>query len=188
MALEPVKTWKSTLAAVPLVADSSWATNIANWYLARIAFISPDPTAFVAVGFLFTFNSATFKTKLLTMTPTTDPAAGALGLANAWEAAILASTAAVLPGSAVLPPPVPVPATIFSVVATTIIDSASIAAGKAKILELAAALPVSDANSSQFPIKFREATALLSITVTGADSTPTPAGPLSLTAPFVPLN
>ena len=185
MALEPVGTWKSTLAALPSVADSSWASAFASWYSARIATISPDPSVFAAVGFVFTFNAATFQAQLLTLGPTDDPAAGASGFANAWEAAILASTALVAPGSALVPPS---PPTTFSVVATTVIDPTSVAAGKAKLLELAAAPPVSDANNSQFPVKFREATALLSITVTGTDSTPTPAGPLPLTAPFVPLN
>ena len=185
MALEPVGTWKSTLAALPPVADSSWATAFASWYAARILPIEPDSSVFVAVGFLFTFNAAIFQAQLLTLAPTTDPADGALSFANAWEASLLASVALVAPGSALLPP---TPPTIFSVVTTTIIDPTSIAAGKAKILELASAPPVADANNSQFPIKFREATALLSITVSGLNSIPLPGSPTPLVAPFVPLN
>ena len=80
------------------------------------------------------------------------------------------------------------PNTIFSVVNTTVIDPTSIALGKAKILELVTAPPVSDPQLSQFPTKFREATLLLTITVSGLDSTPPGGGgPLPLVAANIPI-
>lgn len=182
MAIDPLSTWKTTLAALPKTADNSWADNFANWYADRIAGITTDPSALVPTGFVFTFAKPIFKTQLLALTPTPSALAGITGFANAWETALNATTVVVAPGT--FKPPSS-PATIFSVVASTIIDPASIAAGKAKIIELVTAPPVDDAMNSQFPIKFRDATLLLTIIITGTNSaTPTPS---PLTVSNVPL-
>lgn len=184
MAIKSLQDWKDTLEALPKVADASWSNTFANWYADMIADIEPDPSAFTAVGFLFTFQPTIFANGLSSLPPTTDPASGIIGFATAWEAALLASIALVGPGSVYGPSS---PATTFSAVATTIIDIPSIALGKAKLLELIGAAPVDDAQNSQFPVKFREATLLLTFTAVGTDSTPTPAGPLPLTAALVPF-
>lgn len=177
MAIDPLSTWKSTLAALPKVADTSWAANFAAWYAGRIVAITTDPASLVPTGFVFTFNQALFASQLIALTPVNDALSGITGFANAWEAAILATTVVVAPGT--FQPPTS-PATLFSVIATTVIVPASIAAGKAKIIELASSPPVADVNDSEFPLKFREATLLLKINVTGTNSvTPTP-GPLSV--------
>lgn len=180
--IDPLSTWKSTLAALPKVANTSWALNFANWYSDRIVAIEPDSTALTAAGFTFTFAVGIFATQLTALTPTASAVAGITGFANAWESAILASVAVVPPGAFVPPSS---PPTLFSAVASTIIDPSSIALGKAKLLELITAPQVDDPNSSQFPVKFREATLLLSITATGTNSiTPTPT---PLVAALVPL-
>ena len=182
MAVDALSVWKTTLAALPKVADNSWADNFANWYADRIVNITTNPSALVPTGFVFTFAKPVFKSALLALTPTTSALAGITGFANAWESALNATTVVVASGSFIPPSS---PHTLFSAVASTIIDPASIAAGKAKIIELVSAPPVADAMNSLFPIKFRDATLLLTITVTGTNSvTPTP-GPL--TAPLVPL-
>lgn len=184
MAVDSLNIWKSTLSSLPKVTDGSWSSSFSSWYANRIIAISPDPSVLIPAGFLFTFNVAIFSSMLSSLTPVPTAAAGILGFANAWEAALLASTAVMGPGSALVPPS---PPTIFSVVITTVIDPASIALGKAKLLELVTAPPETDANNSLFPEKFRDATLLLTITVTGLDSTPIPAGPLPLVAASVPL-
>lgn len=184
MAIDALQIWKDELAALPKVADTSWAANFAAWYADRLAGITTSPSALVPTGFVFTFAQAAFAAQLLSLAPTTSAAAGIMGFANAWQTALLATTAVVGPGS--FKPPTS-PATLFSAVISTIIDPASITAGKAKLLELVTAPPVADPQNSAFPVKFREATLLLSITVTGLDSTPTPAGPLPLVAALVPL-
>jgi len=181
--IDALPVWKSTLAALP-PTTGAWSPAFSAWYAGRIIAISPDPLVLVPAGFLFTFNVATFSTMLSALAPVPTAAAGILGFANAWEAALLASTAIMGPGSALVPPS---PATIFSVVILTVIDPASIALGKAKLLELATAPPETDANDSLFPEKFRDATLLLTITVTGLNSIPPIVGPLPLTAPMVPL-
>lgn len=182
MAVDPLATWQSTLAALPKVGDNSWAMNFASWYAGRIVGIAPSPAALVPTGFVFTFNTALFASGLQTLPPTASAAAGITAFANAWLAAMDASTAVVAAGT--FKPP-STPATLFSVVATTVIDTASKTAAKAKLLELITAPAVGDATMSQFPIKFRDATLLLTITVSGTNSvTPTP-GPLVV--PAVPL-
>lgn len=187
MAVQPLDTWKTTLAALPKVTDTSWAQNFANWYFSMISGISPDPAAFVPVGFVFTFPTPLFASQLQTLPPVADAVAGITGFANAWETALNGTTIVVGPGSAIPPPS---PTTIFSAVFTATIDPPSIAAGKAKLLELVTAPPVANPLDSQFPIKFREATLLLTFTVTGLDSQPPPSagpGPQPLTASNIPL-
>lgn len=184
MAVDPLVTWKSTLATLPKVSDTSWAANFASWYADRIVNIETDPSSFTASGFVFTFAKPIFQSQLLSLTPTNNALAGITGFANAWETALNASSVIVGPGSFQNPA---TPTTTFSAIISSTIDPTSIATGKAKILELVTAPPVADANDSQFPIKFREATLLLTITVIGLDSTPTPAGPLPLTVANIPL-
>ena len=187
MAVDLLSTWKSTLAALPQVADTSWAANFANWYAGRIAGIITDPTKLVPTGWTFTFNKSLFTSGLLGLGPTPSAIAGITAFANAWLAAMQASTALMAPGSFVVPTS---PKTLFSVVTTTTIDAASTLAAKAKLLELITAPTVDDANNSQFPVKFREATLLLTVTVVGLDSEPPPSagpGPQPLTASAVPL-
>lgn len=185
MAIDPLTTWRSTLAALPKVSDASWAPNFAAWYADRLVAITTDPAALVPTGFVFTFAQAIFAAQLTALTPVDDPVAGTQGFADAWETALLATTAVIASGSFIPPTS---PATLFSVVSSTIIVPASIVAGKAKIMELVTAPSVSDPLLSEFPVKFREATLLLKITATGLDSTtPGNGGPLPLTATDVPL-
>ena len=186
--IDPLNVWKSTLKDLPKVDNPIWAINFANWYGDRIQNIEPDPTKLQPAGFVFIFNRVLFASLLSALPPTPSQPAGIAMFAAAWEAAILTTVfPATLSASSGTVVPPPSPATTFSVVNSVILDPASVAAGKAKILELASAPLTGDATESQFPVKFREATLKLTITVTGLDSTPTPAGPLPLTAPLVPL-
>lgn len=190
MAIDPLATWRSTLAALPKVADNSWATNFAAWVADRINNkITTNPTNLtLASPLVFVFPQATFATQLVALTPTGNALAGITGFADAWKAAIdtvlFPATLNVAPGAFVPPA---TPATTFSTVTSVLLDPASVTAARAKIIELATAPPVADVNDSEFPVKFREAFLLLTITVSGLDSTPTPAGPLPLTVPNIPL-
>jgi hypothetical protein len=187
MTIDGLGTWQSELALLPKVADTSWANNFASWYADRIIGITTDPTKLVPTGFVFTFAQSLFASSLLSLTPTADTTAGITGFANAWETALNATVAVVGPGSFIPPS---TPNTLFSVVTTTTIDPASIALGKAKLLELITAPPVADPLSSLFPEKFRDATLLLTITSIGLDSEPIPPGgpgPQPLTAANIPL-
>ena len=111
-----------------------------------------------------------------------------IGFAAAWETAIRTTTyPATLSVSAGAFIPPESNATKFSVINSVIIDEDSIIKGKAKIIELAESAASINPEDSDFPIKFREAFLELTITVEGLDSTPSPAGPLPLTASKIPL-
>lgn len=184
MAIDPLLTWKSKLALLPKVATTAWAANFAEWYADRIVNITTDPTKLVPTGFLFTFDETTFADQLLALTPKSNALAGIQGFADAWETAISTTlyptTLALLPLTTLGTPPAATPATTFSVITSVLIVSASITAAKDKILELADSPTVADVNDSEFPQKFRDATLLLKINVTGKNSvSPTP-GPLSV--------
>lgn len=172
--IDPLAVWKSSLAALPKTANNSWAPNFATWYADRISGIEPLFIALDAsAGFTFTFAKQVFETALLNLGPAASAVAGLTAFANAWQSAMLASTVVVLPG-AFIPPSTP-PTTFSSIIPPVVLDAPGIVAGKAKIIELASAPVVSDPNDSQFPVKFREATLELTITVTGLNSAaPTP--------------
>jgi hypothetical protein len=182
--IDPLSTWNSTFNALPKVSDPSWSLTLANWYADRITGIQPDQTQLnTGAGFTFVFDSALFAAGLAVLTPTLIQAAGIAGFASAWSAALATTiypvTLLVAPG-AFIPPTTP--ATLFSAVTAAIIDPTSIVAGVAKINELATVSPEA---TSVFAEKFRDATLLLSITVTGLNSiTPTPT---PLVAPLIPL-
>lgn len=149
--------------------------------------IAPGVASFTPVGFVFTFQQAIFASALAALAPSPSSAAGIAGFATAWESAMLASTVVVGPGSFVPPP---LPTSIFSAVFSTTIDASSIASGKNKIMELVSSAPVDDAQNSDFPVKFREATLLLTFTAIGLDSEPIPPagpGPQPFSAVNVPL-
>ena len=184
MAIDPLSVWKSTLAELPAVADNSWSETFAGWYHSRILSIETNPSQLIPSGFVFNFQESVFAAQLSSLTPVDNSLAGITGFANAWEAALLASTAVLAPGSAIPPP---TPKTIFSLINSTVIDPSSIAAGKAKILELVTAPAVSDTQNSEFPEKFRDATLLLTITTQGLDSQTPPDGPQPLMAAAVSL-
>lgn len=182
MPIDALQDWKDELENLPKVNDSSWALNFAEWYADRLVNIEADSSVLdTSAGFVFTFAETTFALALTSLSPTTDPVAGITSFANAWESAILATTVVVAPGAFIPPSD---PATTFSAVTGTVIDPPSIAAAKAKIIELGSSSPVDDPQDSEFPVKFREATLLLTITVTGLNSLPTPT---PLVVPLVPL-
>jgi hypothetical protein len=185
--IDPLATWKSTLAALPKVADTSWALTFANWVAARVVSITTDPASLtLASPLLFTFNTASFASGLISLAPTNNPLAGITGFADAWANSIATITypASLLVAPGAFIPPTS-PTTLFSAITAVSIDPASILSGKAKIIELAAAVPVADPNDSLFPEKFRDAFLELTITVVGLDSTvPTP---VPLTAANIPL-
>lgn len=181
--IDGLSTWQTTFAALPKTLGPEWSTNIATWALARVV-AAELQTLTDAVPPTFLFSDSTFASQLATLLPTLDPSSAAMGVANAFEAAILASSLLVEPGSFV---GTSTPATLFSVVNTALIDPPSIVAAKAKVLELATALPVDDAEDSAFPVILREAFLLLTGTVTGLNSVPPPAGPNPLVAAALPL-
>lgn len=183
--IEILPLWKLELQKIKPSANSSFAKDIAQWYYLSTIGTQANPTIILAPGFLFTFQTAILETKLLTLGPSLNVVAQAIQLAEAWEAAILASTVVVAPGASLLPT---TPATLFSVVSATVIDPDSIQIAKAKIVEiLSSSTPATSALDSKMADAFYEAATKLTITITGINSVPPPAGPLPLVAPKIPL-
>jgi len=175
MAVDPLITWQTTFAALPQVADNSYAANIAEWYGLRVAGIESNPAQFTTVGFAFSFAESVFATQLLNLGPTVNNVEAINDLADAWQTAINASTISVSSGSCA--PPCD-PDNTFSVVSSTSLDAASVTAGRTKILDLLTATPVINALDSEFPEVLRSAILLLTFTVDGLDSDPDGPKPL----------
>lgn len=188
MPVDPLDTWKKTHKDLKKVAGPEWAMNFATWYDDRIKNISPDPAAITASSFTFVFNKAIFAAQLSVIPPTPSKMVGMTMFVGAWMSAMALTlfpvTLNVGSGAFIGSP---APPTLFSVINSVIIDPPSLIAAQAKLMELLMVENESDAMDSQMPVKFREATLLLSITVSGLNSIPPPAGPLPLVAPFVAL-
>lgn len=183
--IDPVSTWKSTMAALVPSADPDAAlTEFAKWVDERVT----NKMSVVGVSKsngtesnVFEFNKDVFEAQLKsTCAPTTDVSAAASKFADAWEMAILASKMPIAPGFYINPPPAPTPATQWSVVAA-VINPASITAAKIILVAgMTSSMPTSDPNNSGFPAAFRNAFMALKVDIVGMDSTvPTPV-PLAL--------
>jgi len=179
--LEALDIWQQTFKNdIAPVADDSWPDAFTDWYAER--FDTPNLSlpglTLAAPPLPVVFGKAAFKAIFSTLAPGVSQQEAMETIADAWEAGLLASTVSVVAGDSI---GTPSPTTTWSSVSSSVFDAPSIAAGKAKILELIGAPNVGDAAESQTPVKFREATALLTVTTTGLDSTPGGSGgPLPL--------
>lgn len=182
---DPLPIWKAQYELIPkdgVLAAPQGALNIANYVSQRVtgkltlAPIIGGPPA------IFTFNPAAFAAPLSALVPSPDPITGKTAMANAWQAAALASVMLVTPGAYV---GAPTPATIFSVVAC-VVNPASVAAAYAALLSSMLALQATPL-PSQIPDLLYAAFASLTYNLTGLNSIPPPAGPLPLTAIAVPV-
>jgi len=178
MTLEALSTWKSTFKTDILpVSDASWPDSMTDWYADRIntPLLNLPGLTLASPPLPVTFGKAAFKAIFQTLAQPNSQSVAMNIIANAWEAGLIASTVLVKALDSV---GTPSPATTWSVVTTSVFDPASIALGKAKILELIGAPNEEDAEDSQTPIKFREATLLLTVTTTGLNSVTPTAGAL----------
>ena len=186
MTINPQSDWIEGFAKLPKVPDSSWADNMAN----KVDSFVTSKVALTGLtgSVTFTFNKSVFASMLRALSPVTSSAAGTLSFANAWGAAITASSIVVLPGAYLISPS---PPTLFSVIISSLIDPPSIAlAVQFLATTLASAVPVPDANSSIFGPTFRSAFLMCTATVTGLNSLPIPPagpGPQPLVAPLLPF-
>lgn len=175
MAMKSESEWIDAYVELPQVSDSSWLDNISNYIEDMTSGMtldgfSPAPS--------FTFGKAAFK-GALSVADSSVSGSGIPALSNAFSAGVMASVMLATPpvvtggGS---------PAEIFSVVATTLPDPSSVAAGVATLNGLASAPQTGDSSESQFPKKLYSAFAGLMYICSGTNSvTPTPS-PLVLTA------
>ncbi len=133
----------------------------------------------------FTFKKDVFAQLLKLALPATTPLP-LQKVANAWEAAVMASTLVVAPGAYILP--TPTPATGFASISASIILPPSIATGKTLLLQKLLSLPpVNVANLSMLGPALFAAFSALQASVTGIDLVTPPAGPHPLVVPTSPV-
>ena len=178
--IDPLSIWKSTFANLPQVSDSSWASNFANWVYDRVQ--SAELSGVMTASDPFDFKKGIFESALLVLPPTPSAAVGILGFATAWETAVVASSTLLVTSGDSLG--APSPATTWSVVSSSIVDTPSIAIGKAIILTLATMPPVPTVDLSKFPEIFRNAFLALTGSIVGMNSV---VPPVPLPAPMVPF-
>lgn len=176
MAMDALQVWKDEWDNLPLDDTGlAFPMNIANFIGDRVdgKMVAKD----VEGAASFTFNRAVFAAGIASLVPSPSNIAGVTAICSAWQSAILASVLVIPPGSYIKP--TPTPATTWSVVASVVpIPAAGFASLQAGLL----AAPLAGApGESAFPVELRKAFELLQYTISGTDSTPTPAGPLPLT-------
>jgi len=178
--LEAFTIWQSTFVAqVPPTDAPDWPDNLADWLAERLD--TPKlslPGITLAVPPLpVVFGKAAFRSIYSTAAAGDTRETFASKLANAYEAGMQNATVTVKPGDSI---GVPSPTTTWSVVASSVFDAPSIAAGKNKVLEIASAPDPEKPEDSAIIQKLYEAVGLLTVTTTGSDSVPPPSGPNSL--------
>lgn len=96
MALNADSVWLSTLSALPIVSNSSWVSNFANWIdgeltsLLELSTISSDT---------FTFDKAQFETELANLPISSNKSQASQNVADAFMGAITVSSMSVTGGS-----------------------------------------------------------------------------------------
>ncbi len=155
---------------------TAYPSNMANFIANRVdGKLSMTGGITLTAPAQFTFNKGVFIPLITALQPTTDPVEGRKKIADAWLAAVTASTMVVQPGAYI---GTPTPPTIFSVVAPVVIIPA---AGYASLLAGLLAAPLAGApGTTKFPEELYTAMTLVTFTVTGLDSQPPPDGPKPL--------
>lgn len=154
MSITTLTNWQNSFADIPLVTDQTWKTNWADWIAQnvnqmKLAGWSPG------TNITFNWNKALFVSSL----PDSSPAIDArIGLASAYETAILASSLVITPPNASPP---------LDAVTAVIVDPASVVTGKAYILATDISTVTADAKNAKIVVEMRKAFAALKYTVTG---------------------
>lgn len=172
MPLDPEAAWNDAIANLKPDKGPDWAKGFADAIdscctgKTELTGVVGKPT--------FTFNKAIFMAQLMTLAPVPDPVSAAMGFANAWGTAMLASTMIVPPGSAL---GASAPPTLWSVVITSLIDPPTIELAKAFLIATLPTLEATkDAKQSKTGGTFRSAFLMCTCTVTGLNSLPPPPG------------
>lgn len=174
MALEDQTTWGLFFKDLPKVSDDSWIDTLVAYLENRINENLKLIGYFPENGNSIVLNSSYIKSAISSSNASTGDLIEKLA-SGLKSAVTLPNTLTVSSGSYIL---IDTPATKFSLVTLSIINSASASLLEAKILELLTAPLVENAKDSQFPVKIRDAFLLLTATISGTNSvSPTP-GPL----------
>lgn len=141
---------------------------------------SPEPS--------FTWQKAIFENvlRIICKIPSPETVTPAIKLATAWKEATLISTFSIQPQAKMNPP---APATTgIAASAGAVIDPSSVALGFTYLVsQLSSILPARTRQESAFPRAFRQAFLMLTVTISGVDTTTPPAGPIPFVYPMTPV-
>lgn len=126
MTLPATGVFEQTLLSLPSINSYDYS-NLASWVAQNTDKLMWLTGILPTTNTVFTFNQATFKTTLASLTPTASINSGANGFFGALETAVLASNYRVSPGAYVGSSS---PATTWSTVVSTVPDPLSLAAAK----------------------------------------------------------
>jgi len=185
MPIDPEQLWKQRFNDLPKDggAGGSWATQVAKATDEGVT--NKLQLSGITGQVTFTFQKAIFENLIKLAVPAPSAFPGAQAIATAWKTATLASVIVVAPGAFIGSP---APPTTFSVVISSVIDPPSVAAGYSTLFTLLTTVQgVSNGLDNIIGPALRKAFSLLTVTVTGIDSTPPPNGPLPLVAPLTPV-
>jgi hypothetical protein len=183
MPMDPLSKWSDTLGNLAPSSTPIWALNLANAVDGLCS--GKAGIAGVTGTVKFTFNKPIFIVQLMAMAATPFQPIAAQGIAMAWQTAMLASIMVVAPGSYL---GAPTPATTWSVVFSSLIDPPSVmAATSVMIATISAAQAVGVGSQSIMGPALFAGFSTSTVTVTGLNAVPSPAGPLPLVAPLLPL-
>lgn len=165
-------------------------TNLANFVDDRVTGKLDTSTAIVKwePAPSFTWQKSIFESTLraISKVPSSSPIIPAIKIATGWQSATLASKVTIQP-QAKMDPPFPA-TTGIAATATCIIDPASVALGYALLVaKLSGVIPVNTRKESVFPRAIRDAFLLVTVTISGIDTTPPPTGPIPYNYPMTKI-
>jgi hypothetical protein len=166
--IDDLNTWKTTYLQLQNIGSSQWAQQFSNWVDERVSGKMELNGVYNASGtaFIFVFNKNLFKSELLNLQIVNSRLQGVTNFANAWKTAVLGSSVQTLVNSYI---GINTPATRWSVINSTTLNSAGVNAAYNIILTLANEEPTDTANS-KVPQKLREAFLSLTVDTQGVDS------------------
>ena len=188
MPMDPLPVWLQEWENLPVDATGTQSPkDIANFVDERVTGkLEFGPLAKFTPPPKFTWQKALFESalRILALVPSPDPITPRTAMANAWQTATLASLMGITaPGTTINPPPPPTTGSVLTAVA--LIDPPTVAVAYAGFLsDLLTAPPATTPAESVFPRACFKAFTQLTFSVTGTDTTPTPAGPLPIVMPL----
>ena len=168
MTITPVAVWKAQYKLLPKVSTPLWADNLAALVGTQVALAQ---LVGITGAMVYTYTQPLLASGLKLNTQTPAQLSAAISTAEAWGSAAAASLMVVAPGASF---GAPTPATIFSVVTTTLLDPPSLILAKQSIVtKIMSSVPSTD--DGMLMDAFYEAFKKLTFSVTGINSiTPTP--------------
>ena len=189
MAIDDEDIWKDEYEKLPPDPTGLLGPiNLAKFVNARVTgkLQIAKSAAAIKPASTFTWNQAAFAAALAGLPPSPDPITPRTRMVVAWQAATLGSILLISPGAKFDPPPSGTNGIAAAVVA--VIDPVSVAKAFKGFLEaMLKAKNAPTAADAVFPVACREAFTKLTYTISGADTSVPPTGPIPILMPLTPV-